>query len=166
MGSASTIGVLLLLFIAGCSRSSSYRSDQSYYRDNQDFYNSFGSATKRAESFARPKTKIYVLPFMNETPFGTDEFGLFAGGDLVRELRNSNKVIVPEDIRTSMVSRDFYSGDKIRLTPLIREAKRLGVSLIMVGKIKRIVFRKKGGEIGLFSLEKTSGRSGCGNADF
>lgn len=159
MGSKQVLMTALVacLTFASCSRSNTYRNEQTYYRDNQEIYNGFGNATKRAENFARPKTKIYVLPFFNETPFGNDEFGHFAASDLVRELRNSSKVIVPEDIRTTMVSRDFYAGDKVRLTPLIREAKRLGVSLIIVGKIRKIVFRKRGGDVGLFRSKKMVG---------
>src|SRR5581483_7295050 len=102
-----------------------------------------GSATGRAEKFGQPKKKIYVLPFLNDTPMGGDELGGFASDEFLREIRISGRAIVPEDIRSGDVSKDFYSGDKVRLGSLVREGKKLGVALLIIGRIKKITFRQK-----------------------
>lgn len=63
-----------------CTRSNSYRQDQGYYRQDSE-YTKKGSLTNRAERFGQPKKKLYVLPFLNDTPMGGDKVRL---GALVR----------------------------------------------------------------------------------
>jgi hypothetical protein len=148
------IGLVLLasavLAQMGCSRSSQYKSDQDFYREDSAWSNRKGSATSRAERFSQPKKKLLILPFLNVTPLGGDDLGEFAALELTREIRNLGRAVIPEDIRSADTSKDFYSGDKIRLSPLVREGKKLGVALIIVGKVKKITYRVKGDEVGLF----------------
>lgn len=144
------VTVLLALGALSCSRSDSYKRDQYYYREDSAFANRKGQATARAQKFAQPKKKLYVLPFMNTTPLGGDELGVFAADELLREIRATGKAVVPDDIRSADSSKEFYSGDKIRLGALVREGRKLGVALLIVGRIKKIVYRKKADEVGLF----------------
>lgn len=140
---------LVLPLLSGCGgRSDAYTREQQYYRQDSEFANR--KATTRAQKFGQPKKKIFVLPFMNATPLGGDELGDFAAAELIREIRSSNKAVVPDDIRSADASKEFYSGDKVRLGPLVREGKKLGVALLVIGKIKKITYRKNADEVGLF----------------
>ncbi|MEW6056626.1 MAG: hypothetical protein AB1540_08420 [Bdellovibrionota bacterium] len=147
--------VLMGLQGMGCGRSKAYKTEQDYYRHDTAYGNRGGTATARADRFGQPKKKLYVLPFYNATPLGGEELGFFAASELLREVRSTAKAVVPEDIRSGDTSKDFYSGDKVRLGPLVREGKRLGVSLLVIGKIKKIVYRTKGDEVGLFRQKKS-----------
>lgn len=140
----------LVLAASGCARSDAYKRDQNYYKEDTEYANRKGQATARAQKFGQPKKKLYVLPFLNATPLGGDELGVFAADELMRELRNSGKAVVPEDIRSADTSKEFYSGDKVRLGALVREGRKMGVALLVIGKVKKIVYRKKADEVGLF----------------
>ena len=146
--------ILLLCVLwagGGCSRSKNYRQDQEYFRgDNK----SKSTLNTKFEKMGQPKKKLFVLNFMNDTPFGDDKIGAEASQELTRILKTSSKVVINEEMKSQDSSRDFYSGDKIRLSPLIREGKRLGVTLIIVGKLKRVKYRQKGDDVGLFRQKK------------
>lgn len=151
---AVLVGALSLTLAMGCSRTDAFRKDQDFYRQDSEYFNRKGQANTRAERFGQPKKKIYVLPFMNSTPLGGDELGDFAAQELLREIRSSARAVVPENIRSADVSRDFYSGDKVRLGALVREGRKLGVSLLVIGRIKKVTYRTKGDEVGLFRQKK------------
>lgn len=151
---ALTIGLIVVVAAPGCSRSSRYKSEQEYYRQDSELSNRGGSATRRAERFGQPKKRIFALAFMNATPLGGQEFGEFLSEELMRELRTTGKAIVPDNLKPESSSADFFSGDKVRLGPLVREGKRLGVSLLIVGRIKKITYRTKGDDVGLFRQQK------------
>ncbi len=139
--------LLVVTSVIGCARSKQYGQEQNYFRSDSDGR----SATQaKVDRYGQPKKKIYVLPFMNDTPFADDQLGVLAAQEMLRVIGSSSKAIVPEEIKVQDTSRDFYSADKIRLTPLMREGKKLGISLIVVGKIKRIRYRQKGDDVGLF----------------
>lgn len=144
------MGLILISGALGCSRSENVRRDQSYYREDSAYGSRRGSATSRAAAYGQPKKRVYVLPFINLTPLGGDELGDSLQEDLLRELRTTGKAIVPEDLKVSAHSRDFFSENKVRVAALSREGKRLGVSMLIVGRIKKIVYRTKGDEVGLF----------------
>jgi hypothetical protein len=151
---AIALGALTVAGI-GCQRSSAYKTDQNYYREDSSYANRKGGATARANKFGQPKKKVYSLAFMNATPIGGDELGAFSSDELLREIKASARAVVPEDLRSSDTSTEFYSGDKVRLGALVREGKRLGVTLLIVGKIKKIVYRSKPDEVGLFRQKKS-----------
>lgn len=140
--------------LPGCARSKQYRQEQNYYRADSEF-TSRGSSIDKAEKFGQPKKKLFVLPFMNDTPFGDDQLGTVAAGELLRSLKITGRAVVPDDLRSADTSRDFFSGDKVRLSPLIREGKKLGVTLLIIGKIKRVRYRQKGDEVGLFRQKRS-----------
>ena len=124
----------IVMAFPACTRSSGYKKDQSYYRADADYSSkSAGASAGRAERFGQPKKKFFVLPFMNDTPFNDDALGGVASSELLRVVKGTNKAVVPEDLRSADTSRDFFSGDKVRLSPLIREGKRLGVTLLAIG---------------------------------
>ncbi len=150
------LGILSLsMVLTSCSRSSSYKQEQDYYRQDTEYSNRQGIATAKVERLGQPKRKIFILPFMNDTPLSGDSLGIFASDELLREVKNLGKSIVPDDLRTASQSKDFYSGNKIRLSPLIREGRKLGVGLIVIGKIKKVTYRKKGDSVGLLRQKRS-----------
>jgi hypothetical protein len=44
----------------------------------------------------------------------------------------------------------FVQGDQVRVGQLIREAKNWGVSLVVIGRITKAIFRSEGDDVGLF----------------
>lgn len=144
--------LLSMVLISGCARSRNYQDEQSYYRSDSSANKS--ASVAKVEKMGQPKKKMIVLPFMNDTPFGDQELGTAASDELMRLLRGGRKVVVPEDLKTSEVSKDYYTGDKVRLSPLVRLGKQLGVSLVIVGKIKKVRYRQKGDEVGLFRQKR------------
>lgn len=154
------VGIILIGSFMGtsCSRSKSYDKERSYYRADADVQSgakSGSASASKLERFGQPKKKLFVLPFMNDTPFSDDQLGALAANELLRLLRSSNRAVIPEDLKSDETSRDFYSGEKIRLSPLIREGKKLGVTLLIVGRIKKVKYRQKGDDVGLFRQKRS-----------
>lgn len=154
-----TILVCSLVFASGCTRSKSYKQEQDYYRADTEFDPARSAVNAKVSKFGQPKKKIFVLPFMNDTPFTDDKLGVSASNELLRMLKSTSRAVIPEDLRSADVSRDFYSGEKVRLSPLIREGKKLGVTLIIIGKIRKIKYRQKGDEVGVFRQKKSMAAS-------
>ena len=149
--------ILLMIGVLGlgaaCARSTQYNKDHDYYRQDSD-NSGHKTSLSRADRFGQPKKKVFVLPFMNATPLGGQEFGDFASEELLREIRAGGKAVAPETLKSTETSADFYSGEKVRLGALSRSGKKLGISLLIIGKIKRITYRTKGDEVGLFRQKR------------
>lgn len=148
------MAALGLCMVIGCARSAKYREEQEYYRSDSAYANRKGKATARAQAFGQPKKKIYVMPFQNATPLGGQDLGEFTASELLREIQSRGRAVVPEDIRGNGNSADFFTGDKVRLGPLVREGRRIGVSLVIIGRLKKITYRTKGDEVGVFRSKK------------
>ncbi len=155
-----TIALVLTILVGtvGCTRSVKYQRDQEYYTRDDRYEAARGSeAADRIEKFGAPKKRIFVMPFENTTPYGrpnagsggVDELGLFAADELSRELRSSGRGIVPEGIASASTSRDFFVGDKVRASSLLREARKLNVTVVIIGRITKIRYRQKGDPVGL-----------------
>lgn len=143
--------VLAGTFAASCARSPEYEKDQDIYRPESSYYNAgTDSKTAKLESQGQPKKRAVIFSFWNDTPVTSTTLGPFAADELKRGLAHSQRVIVPKDVNTTLSSEDFVSGDKVKVAQLIREGRRLGVGVIIIGRITRIVFRTKGDEIGVF----------------
>ncbi len=153
-----------LIMTTSCSRSRQYVQEKQYYQTDTE-YDRQGHevVADKAEKFSTPKRRIFVLPFFNATPFdkkagaagGPDDIGVFVADSLIREIRMGGKAIVPENLRSADTSRDFYVGDKVRVGNITREGRKLGVSLLIVGRIKKISYRQKADEMGYFKLGST-----------
>ncbi len=144
--------LIVIVFATSCTRSKNYRQDQDYFRGNDNTTKS--AINTKMDKMGQPKKKLFVLNFMNDTPFGDDKLGVEAAAEMIRILKSSSKVVINEEMKSQDSSRDFFSGDKIRLSPLIREGKRLGVTLMVVGKIKKVKYRQKGDDVGIFRQKK------------
>jgi hypothetical protein len=149
--------IILIFLLSSCARTSAYRQEQDYQYSDFDAYSEQAktSVNKKIKSYGQPKKKIYALSFFNETEFGDDKLGAIAQEELLLLLKSSKKAIVPDEVRLTSSSREFFNGDKVRLSPLIKTGKQIGVNLIIVGKIKKIQYRQKGDEVGIFKQKKS-----------
>lgn len=151
--------LFILILITACTRSNEFKRDQDYYKpENPSYYekaNNARSATQAVEASGQPKKRALVLNFWNDTPVRAPNLGPFAADELKRNLSASQRVIIPREIQTALSTEDFVSGDKVKVAQLIREGRRLGLSVIVIGRITKIVFRQKGDEIGVFRQKQS-----------
>ena len=149
-----------LAVMTSCQRSPAYKHDAGYTpaAEGASYYNkadSSKSPTQRIEAMGQPKKRVVVFNFWNDTPVKGTEIGVFAADELRRGLFNSQRMIVPKDIKTASSTEDFINGDKVRVAQLVREGRRLGVSVLAIGRVTKIVFRQRGDEVGLFRQKQS-----------
>lgn len=150
--------LLVMIGVSACARSPGYRRDQDYVRNdvNESYYaKSRGTPTQRVESMGQPRKRVYVLNYWNDTPMQKGDLGAFAADELRRSLFNTQRVLLPTDIRTDYATQDFIQGDKVRVAQLIREGRKMGVSVLVIGRISKVVFRQRGDEVGLLRQKQS-----------
>jgi hypothetical protein len=148
----------LFLGLLGCSRSDQFAHDEQYYHGEPQSYYS-GAAGKnpseRVDSMGQPKKRVIVLDFWNDTPVKQTDLGAFAADELRRGLFLSQRMILPPELKSGLGTEDFVAGDKVKVAQLIREGRRLGVSVLVIGRVTKIVFRQRGDEVGLFRQKQS-----------
>ncbi len=145
---------VLVIFTSNCSRSNKFKEDKGYFDGAESNYYKQPpeqpSASEMARYVGQVKKRVVVFDFWNHTPIGNENLGKFAADELRRNLFQSGKVLVSPDIESRFTTKDFTEGDKVKIDQLIREGKRLGVSVVVIGRITKLVFRQSGEEIGVF----------------
>lgn len=144
----------LLSGLSGCARSPEFKKDQEFSRDDS-YYDRGRTASDRVESMGQPRKKVMVFAYWNDTPVRAPTLGAYGADELKRGLAVSQRLIVPKDLSTMLTTEDFVSGDKVKVAQLIREGRRLGVAVVLIGRITKIVFRQRGDEIGLFRQKQS-----------
>ncbi len=141
------IFIFMLSFIA-CNRGA--------HRDEGEWGSRRGpsSGAQHIASTVQPKKHILVLNFWNDTPLHDQEGGVLAANELKRGLDLTGKVIIDEP-SGSLSTENFIEGTHIKVAQLIREGKRLGVSMIAAGKISKITFRQQGDEVGVLRKKRS-----------
>lgn len=149
--------LLLVSLAASCARTPEYKRDQEYYQPEGSYYNRAGGRTGSAavEGMGQPKKRVMVFSFWNDTPVKTSSLGSFASDEMKRGLALSQRMSVPRDLQTMLSTEDFVSGEKVKVAQLIREGRRLGVAVIVIGRITKVVFRQRGDEIGVFRQKQS-----------
>ena len=146
-----SLGVLAL---AACTRSPEYKHDQEFYQAN-GYYGQPPAAgngpagPQKVESMGQPKKRVVIFDFYNDTPVRNDSVGPFAAQEIKRLLYATQRVIISDELKTELATKDFVQGDDIKVAQLIREGRRLGVSVVVIGRISRITSRMKGDDIGV-----------------
>lgn len=143
---------LAAVFGASCARSNAYLKKTG---DDEEGYYSRGpthgsSKAGKLETLGQPKKRVVILNFWNDTPIPTKDAGAFAADELRRLLYQTERVIVPMDLDLRTETKDFVQGKDVQVAQLIREGRRLGVAVIVIGRIAKIAFRQRGEEVGLF----------------
>jgi len=152
------LAVVLLVFVS-CQRSPAFKRDQDYTRssDAVSYYaNKSGKGpTQRIESMGQPKKRIVILNFWNDTPVKQNDLGAFAADELRRGLYATQRVILPTDAKTELGTADFIQGDSVKVAQLIREGRRMGVAVLVIGRVTKVVFRQRGDEVGLLRQKQS-----------
>lgn len=151
------IFILSLSFLGACARSPEFVKDQSFYKTESPYYDRSKekTPTETIEAMGQPKKKVLVLDFWNDTPVKSSELGEFTSSEMKRGFLQNNRLIVPKDIKTMLSTEDFITGEKVKVAQLVREGRRLGVSVVIIGRINKAIFRQKGDEIGLFRQKQS-----------
>ncbi len=148
-----------LVLVQSCARSPEFAKDQEYYKPDSPYYDRSDepgkTPTERLEVAAQPKKKVLVLDLWNDTPVKSEALGPYASNELKRGFLLNQRFIVPKDVNTILATEDFVSGDKVKVAQLIREGRRLGVSVVILGRISKAIFRSRGDSIGLFRDKKS-----------
>ncbi len=150
--------LVALGLLGACQRSDSFRKDQGLTQDDANSYYSRTpgkTPTQRVESMGQPRKRVLVFDFWNDTPVKNDTIGAFAADELRRGLFATQRMILPTDLKTEFSTQDFVQGDQVKVAQLIREGRRLGVSVLIIGRITKIAFRQRGDEVGLFRQKQS-----------
>lgn len=154
------IAVLILstaffLELTGCSRSTAYKSQEENQYNNAppaNYYDKPGSdktPSQRVEAMGQPKKRVVILNFWNDSPVNDTGMGEFAANELRRGLYLSERVIIPTDVTSKFETKDFVEGQQVRVAQLIREGRRIGVAVLIIGRISKVTFRQRGDDVGL-----------------
>ena len=155
------LGAVVALGGVGCQRSTAFKRDQDYVREAGSYYSSKSpgakskTPTQRIEKMGQPRKRILVLDFWNDTPVKDGDLGRFAADELRRNLDASGRVLLPSDVKQEFKTADFVSGEKVNVAQLIREGRKIGVSVIVIGRVSRVVFRQRGDEVGLLRQKQS-----------
>ena len=149
--------------LSGCQRSPEFKHDQNFYQDESpSYYNRAtpagpGSKTpsQRVEAMGQPKKRVVVFDFVNDTPVQAKGLGTFAANEMKRGLFVTQRLILPPEAKTEFSTQDFVQGESVKVAQLIREGRRLGVSVLLIGRIAKIVYRTRGDEVGLFRQKQS-----------
>ncbi len=150
----------IFLTLLSCQRSPAFRRDQTYVQSEPPSYYNQGqgggvSPTQRLEMMGQPKKRIAILTFSNDTPVKMPDLGPFAADELKRDLALTQRVLLPPDVQTELGTSDVLEGDRVKVAQLIREGRRLGVSVLVIGRLSKIVFRQRGDEVGLLRQKQS-----------
>lgn len=147
------IGVMLAVIVmstSACQRGLIHRDGDGGKIDGLE-----ANSAAQGGEFQGPKKKVMVLNLWNDTPVLQEGLGTFAAEELRRGLILTGKVLLTPEIRTELNTQDFLQGEKVKVAPLIREGRRLGVSVLVIGRITKVSFRQSGDEIGLLKQKQS-----------
>ncbi len=155
MGWVSLVG-----FLVSCQHTSTLQRSEGF-RDSDipaGYYS--GKAehavlTQKVEYQNQPKKRTLVLNFWNDTPIKIDALGSFAGDELRRGLLLTDRVIYPTDVREDLSTETFVDREQVKVEQLVRESRKVGASVALIGRIRKIVYRQKGDDVGLFRKKQS-----------
>ncbi len=144
----SLLLVLGLVALASCARSSGYRKDASVSPRMQG-QRERDKVVAAVQKFSPLKKRAVILPFWNDTPI-KGRFENHAKHSLGEMLLDQNSLNVVDEKDISLRSQDFYlDSDKINVAHVAENGRKWGVSLVVLGKISKIAFRRKDDDVGL-----------------
>lgn len=139
---------LLLAALAGCTRSPAYRKE-SAAGDRVQNAREREKTVEAVQKFAPLRKRAVLLPFWNDTPI-KGKFEVQARNALREMLLEQNRLNIVDDRDVTLRSQDFYlDADKINVAHVADNGKKWGVSLVILGRISKIAFRRKDDDVGL-----------------
>ncbi|MGE3260881.1 MAG: CsgG/HfaB family protein [Bacteriovoracia bacterium] len=146
--SALCFAALVLVCAAGCTRSPAYRKEANM-ADRIQGDREREKTIEAVQKFAPLRKRAVLLPFWNDTPI-KGKFEVQARNALRDLLLEQNRLNIVDDRDVSLRSQDFYlDADKINVAHVSDNGKKWGVSLVILGRISKIAFRRKDDDVGL-----------------
>jgi hypothetical protein len=134
--------------MVSCARSSGYKKDLRRAERAQTPAQQ-EQLLEAVSKFSPLRKRAVALPFWNDTPI-KGRFEVQAKNSLREMLLEQNRLNVVDERDISLRSQDFYlDAEKINLAHLTENGKKWGVSLIVLGRISKISFRRKDDDVGL-----------------
>ncbi|NUM89226.1 MAG: hypothetical protein HUU37_08495 [Bdellovibrionales bacterium] len=134
--------------VAGCARSPGFRREAGQTPRAQTEHER-EKVMESAQKFAGLRKRTVVLPFWNDTPIkGRFEV---TGKNILREiLLEQNRVNLVDERDISLRSQDFYlDSERLNVQHAAENGKKWGVSMIVLGRIHKIVVRRKDDNVGV-----------------
>jgi hypothetical protein len=143
-----TGSVVLLLAFAACARSPQYNREKVKSGLGQS-QGERDNVMEKAQKFAPLRKRAIVLPLWNDTPV-KGKFEVQAKNSLRDSLLDTNKLNLVDEKEVPLRSQDFYlDSDKLDVAHVSENGKKWGVSLVIVGRISKIAFRRQDDDVGL-----------------
>lgn len=140
------------LALQACTKNTSMKPDY----DTIDLTSGgYGSRTEKLDRITQPKRKLLIFDFWNDTPVEIEDFGKMVSSEMRAALASSPRLLMSGIPRTDVSTRDLVDKNRIKVAQLVREGRKLGVNLVLLGRISKIVFRQKGDEVGLMRQSRT-----------
>ncbi len=146
---------VLFIFCVSCKKSSLLRPDQGFERIDRQGMRS--SLAPRGDEFGHPKKSVLVFDFWNDTPVRQEGLGVWVANELKRGLALTQRVVIPLQIQSLPSTEDFLEGERLDVPRLIAEGRKIGVSVLVLGRIKKISFRQNGDEVGILRQKESLG---------
>lgn len=148
--------LLILLSLSACSRSPAYRKESGAAGRIQG-ERERTKAIEGVQKFAPLRKRAVVLPFWNDTPV-KGKFEILAKNNLREALLETNRLNIVDEKDIPLRSQDFYlDADKLNVAHVSENGKKWGVSLVILGRITKIAFRRKDDDVGI--LRPTAARA-------
>lgn len=103
-----------------------------------------------------PRKKVFVFHFWNDTPVQSDELGVYTADLIRKQLYESGDILVPSESTEMPDTKQFVSGSKVKVAQLVREGRKQGAAMVVIGRITNAQYRHKGEDIGILRQAKSS----------
>ena len=127
---------------------------QSYYRKGAEPQPM--ADDEKPKDLPEPRKKVLVFHFWNDTPVVSDELGPFAADLIRKQLYESGEILIPSDSTEMPDTKSFVSGAKVKVAQLVREGRKQGAAMLVIGRITNAQYRHKGEDIGILRQAKSS----------
>jgi hypothetical protein len=99
--------------------------------------------------FSPLRKRAVLLPFWNDTPI-KGRFEVQSKNALRDMLLEQNRLNLVDERDISLRSQDFYlDADKVNVAHVAENGRKWGVSLVILGRISKIAFRRKDDDVGI-----------------
>jgi hypothetical protein len=106
------------------------------------------------QKFSPLRKRSVLLPFWNDTPV-KGKFEVLAKNYLREALLETNRLNIVDERDIPLRSQDFYlDAEKLNVAHVAENGKKWGVSLVVLGRISKIAFRRKDDDVGLLRPTK------------
>lgn len=144
----SLLTLAFALAVSSCARSPGYRKDVSQ-RERTQSEGEREKVVETVQKFNPLRKRAVLLPFWNDTPI-KGKFETHSKSALRDMLLEQNRLNVVDEKDISLRSQDFYlDSDKINVAHVAENGRKWGVSLVILGRISKIAFRRKDDDVGL-----------------